>query len=189
MKKQHNTIAVLIGLFILVSTTILSAQEYALTITVIDEESKDPLEGVTVLITPCDCGGISNTSGIFSKRLQKGAYNLSIEYLGYGTQTLKVELSKNQSISVQMPVEEEQLSEVVLLAKKRNQNVESPQMGVLELNIRDLIKVPTALGEFDVLKSITLMAGVNSSGDISNGVSIRGGSLIKLNVVRRCTCI
>ena len=76
-----------------------------------------------------------------------------------------------------MPVEEEQLSEVVLLAQKRNQNVESPQMGVLELNIRDLIKVPTALGEFDVLKSITLMAGVNSSGDISNGVSIRGGSL------------
>jgi hypothetical protein len=71
LKKQHNTIAVLIGLFILVSTTILSAQEYALTISIIDEESKDPLEGVTVLITPCDCGGISNTSGIFSKRLQK----------------------------------------------------------------------------------------------------------------------
>ena len=177
MKKQHNIIALLIGLFILVSTSILSAQEYALTITVIDEESKNPLEGVTVLITPCECGGISNTSGIFSKRLQKGVYNLSIEYLGYGTQTLEVDLNKNQTLSVQMPVEEEQLSEVVLLAQKRNQNVESPQMGVLELNIRDLIKVPTALGEFDVLKSITLMAGVNSSGDISNGVSIRGGSL------------
>jgi hypothetical protein len=55
---------------------------------------KIPLEGVTVLITPCDCGGISNTSGIFSKRLQKGAYNLSIEYLGYGTQTLEVDLIK-----------------------------------------------------------------------------------------------
>ena len=177
MKKQHNIIALLIGLFILVSTSILSAQEYALTIIVNDDESKNPLEGVAVLITPCECGGISNTSGIFSKRLQKGVYNLTIEYLGYGTQTLEVDLNKNQTISVQMPVEEEQLSEVVLLAQKRNQNVESPQMGVLELNIRDLIKVPTALGEFDVLKSITLMAGVNSSGDISNGVSIRGGSL------------
>ena len=76
-----------------------------------------------------------------------------------------------------MQVEEQQLSEVVLLARKRNQNIESSQMGVLELNIRDLIKAPSALGEFDVLKSISLMAGVNNSGDISNGVSIRGGSL------------
>ena len=122
----------MIGLFILVSTSILSAQEYALTITVIDEESKNPLEGVTVLINPCECGGISNTSGIFIKRLQKGVYNLSFEYLGYSTQTLEVDLNKNQTLSVQMPVEEERLSEVVLLAQKRNQNVESPQMGVLE---------------------------------------------------------
>ena len=61
----------MIGLFILVSTSILSAQEYALTIIVNDEESKNPLEGVTVLITPCECGGISNASGIFSKRLKR----------------------------------------------------------------------------------------------------------------------
>ena len=59
---QHN--ALLIGLFILVSTTILSAQD-TFRITIVDE-SKDPL-GVTVLITPCDCGGISNTSGILAK--------------------------------------------------------------------------------------------------------------------------
>ena len=90
---------------------------------------------------------------------------------------IKIDLINNQSFKVEMMIEDEQLSEVVLLAKKRNQNIETPQMGVLELNIRDLIKVPTVMGEFDVLKSITLMAGVNSSGDVSNGVSIRGGSL------------
>ncbi len=174
---KSNLTTVLIGLFVLVSTSLLFAQDYVLTISVLDQESKEPLEGVSVLISPCECGGISNSSGIFSKRLPSGAYELSIEYLGYGTQQLQINLDKNQSVSVQMLVEEEQLSEVVLLAQKRNQNVETPQMGVLELNIRDLIKVPTALGEFDVLKSITLMAGVNSSGDVSNGVSIRGGSL------------
>ena len=50
-------------------------------------------------------------------------------------------------------------------------------MGVIELNSRELVKIPAALGEFDVLKSLTLMAGVNNTGDVSNGVSIRGGSL------------
>lgn len=167
----------MVALFVLGSSKLLVGQEYSLTLNVSDQETKEPLNGVTVLITPCNCGGITNASGIFSKRLKEGIYQLSIEYLGYGTELLNVDLNKSETFVVSMLVEEEQLSEVVLLAQKRNQNVESPQMGVLELNVRDLIKVPTALGEFDVLKSITLMAGVNSSGDISNGVSIRGGSL------------
>ena len=59
-----------------------------------------------------------------------------------------------------MKVEEQELSEVVLLAQKRFQNTENAQMGIIELNSRDLIKVPAALGEFDVLKSLSLMAGL-----------------------------
>ena len=135
------------------------------------------MSGVTVIIPSCNCGGISNNSGIFTKKLAKGIYDLNIEYLGYGTQSITVKLIDNQTLKIEMQVQEQQLSEVVLLARKRNQNIESSQMGVLELNIRDLIKAPSALGEFDVLKSISLMAGVINSGDISNGVSIRGGSL------------
>ena len=158
------------GLFFLVPLSPILAQEYSLTLNVIDLESSQSLEGVTILISPCNCGGITNASGIFSKRLKGGNYNLIVEYLGYGSKEIKIDLINNQSFKVEMMIEDEQLSEVVLLAKKRNQNIETPQMGVLELNIRDLIKVPTVMGEFDVLKSITLMAGVNSSGDVSNGV-------------------
>ena len=33
------------------------------------------------------------------------------------------------------------------------------------------------LGEADVLKSMTLLAGVNNAGEISNGLSVRGGAL------------
>ena len=177
MKRRKTILTLFQGLFFLVSFSSILAQEYSLTLNVSDIENSQPLEGVTVLLSPCNCGGITNSSGIFSKRLKGGKYNLLVEYLGYGSKQLTVDLNSNQSFKVEMQIEEEQLSEVVLLAQKRNQNVETPQMGVLELNVRDLIKVPTVMGEFDVLKSITLMAGVNSSGDVSNGVSIRGGSL------------
>ncbi len=144
-------------------------QEYSLTLNVSDKETKDPLGSVTVIIDPCNCGGISNPSGIFSKRLKAYTYTLSIDYLGYKKEDVTVVLDKNITLDVAMETEEEQLSEIIVLAQKRNQNVESTQMGVFELNARDLIKIPTALGEFDVLRSITLMAGVNNSGDISNG--------------------
>jgi hypothetical protein len=152
-------------------------QEYVLTLSISDIDTKDPLSSVTVLLDPCSCGGITNPSGIFSKRLKADTYTLSIEYLGYRKEIRTVVLDKNTNLSITMETEEEQLSEIIVLAQKRNQNVESTQMGVFELNARDLIKIPTALGEFDVLRSITLLAGVNNTGDISNGVSIRGGSL------------
>ncbi len=164
------------GLSVLISP-LFAQEEFALTLTINDSEDQVPLEGVTVLIEPCGCGGITNVSGIFNKRLSAGTYTLTIDYLGYGQQILTIDLNKSQSLAVGMRVVEEQLSEVVLLAEQQNKNIERPQMGVLEIKVRDLIKVPAAMGEFDILKSITLMAGVNSSGDISNGVSIRGGSL------------
>ena len=57
---------------------------------------------------------------------------------------LYVILNKNQNLIVSMKVEEQELSEVVLLAQKRFQNTENAQMGIIELNSRDLIKVPAA---------------------------------------------
>ena len=143
----------------------------------IDQESENPLSGVTIIISPCDCGGITNLNGIFTKKLKQDNYSLNIDYLGYGSKNVMVDLNGNKTLTISMEVEEEELSEVVLLAQKRNKNIESTQMGVLELNIRELKKAPSALGEFDVLRSISLLAGVNNSGDVSNGVSIRGGSL------------
>ena len=153
------------------------AQQNTLTLSITDSETKDPLSSVTILIDPCSCGGITNDSGLLTKRLKPDSYTLIIEYLGYRKEIVKVVLDKNKTLNVLMKAEEEQLSEIIVLAKKRNENVESTQMGVFELNARDLIKIPTALGEFDVLRSITLLAGVNNTGDVSNGVSIRGGSL------------
>ena len=166
-----------LSILILNSFYIIYGQEFSLTIKVVDESDQKPLDGVTVLISPCQCGGITNSNGIFSKKLKKENYTLTLDYLGFASEIIKVDLSRNQTILTSMKAQEEELSEVVLLAQRRFQNTENAQMGVIELNSRELIKVPAALGEFDVLKSLTLMAGVNNTGDVSNGVSIRGGSL------------
>ena len=174
---KYSLHACFLWILLLGGLTSAYGQEYALSVSVTDQETNEPLSGVTVYITQCECGGITNPSGLFVKRLASGTYDLTLDYLGYATQQIKVQLSANQTVKAAMEVVQEQLSEVVLTAKKRNQNVESPQMGVFELSSRELAKMPAALGEFDVLRSITMMAGVNNAGDISNGVSIRGGSL------------
>ena len=156
-------------------STLIYGQDYTLTVKVVDQSDNSPLDGVTILLDPCKCGGITNTNGIFSKKLKKDSYSLQIDYLGYRSVSINKDLNKNETILISMEVQEEELSEVVLLAQKRFQSTETPQMGVIELNSRELVKIPAALGEFDVLKSLTLMAGVNNTGDVSNGVSIREG--------------
>ena len=155
----------------------LMAQEYDLTLSVTDFETGEPLSSLTVLINSSNVGGITNSEGIFSISLPAKEHTLFLEYTGYKSTQLIIDLNKNTSISVKMNVFEEQLSEVVVLAKKMNENVETPQMGVFNITAEELVKIPSAFGEFDVLKSMTLMAGVNNAGDVSNGISVRGGSL------------
>ena len=155
----------------------LKAQEFDLTLSLEDSETGTPLSGLTVLINSSNGSGITNSEGIFSTSLPANDYILSLEYAGYKNKKLTVNLDKDIFISVEMDVFEEQLSEVVVLAKKINENVETAQMGVFNITAKELVKIPSAFGEFDVLKSITLMAGVNNAGDVSNGISVRGGSL------------
>lgn len=152
-------------------------QEYELSFKVVNELTNKPLEDVNIFIEPCSCGGVSNSSGQFSINLPKGDYQVSFTYIGFNDNLQNIVLNKNLLLDVQLNENEEKLSEVVIRAKKVNDNLESPQMGVLQLKAEDLVKIPAAVGEFDVLRGMTLLAGVNNSGEMSNGLSVRGGSL------------
>ena len=164
-------------LFTLLISFISKAQEYELELVVLDSENEIPLESVNILIDSPKGGGITDSKGVFKIKLPSRDYKLSLEYLGYANEELFISLNKNVSLVVKMEVFEEKLSEIIVRAKNLNQNVETPQMGVFNITSEELVKMPSAFGEFDVLKSMTLMAGVNNAGDVSNGISVRGGSL------------
>ncbi len=151
--------------------------EFTLSFEVLVAETGLPLDDVQIAITPCACGGVTNPSGRFSINLPEGTYTATLSYIGFQNQVMTIELNKGTIITAQMEEAEEQLSEVIVRAKKRLSIVETPQMGALQLDAKDLKKIPAAVGEFDVLRGMTLVAGVNNAGEVSNGLSVRGGSL------------
>lgn len=155
------------------------AQEpvYKLTLNVMQQGSGVPLENAQIAITPCSCGGIVNKEGVFSIELSEGTFTITISYVGFKNQTERIVLDKNSKLNIFLFEQTEELSEVVVRAKRINENLDSPQMGVLRIDASELKKLPSALGEFDVLRSATLLPGVNNAGDVSNGISVRGGSL------------
>lgn len=174
--KVKLTFSVMICLF---STLFLMGQasEYKLSLKVIDKQLNNPLKNAEIFILPCECGGVSDEDGLFNIILPEKEYKISISYLGYTDNIQTITLSTDFSLEVALSENEEQLSEVVITAKKINDNLESPQMGVIQLKSNDLKKIPAAIGEFDILRGMTLLAGINNAGEISNGVSVRGGSL------------
>ncbi len=163
--------------FALFNFSVVEAQEYALSFEVLAEATGLPMDDAQIAITPCACGGITNSQGRFSISLPEDNYNVTVSFIGFQDYRLQINLNESKIITVQMVEQEEQLSEVVVQAKRRLTQIETPQMGALQLDAKDLKKIPAAIGEFDVLRGMTLVAGVNNAGEISNGLSVRGGSL------------
>ncbi len=175
---MKNQIELFLGfILVLCLANTLSGQEHTLSLQILDNATGLALESAEVVIQPCACGGITNASGRFNMSLPQDRYTITISYIGYRSEVRELNLNRTQFLKVELLETEEQLSEVIVRAKRINDNIELPQMGALQLGTQEIKKIPAGLGEVDVLRSMTLLAGVNNAGEISNGLSVRGGAL------------
>ncbi len=68
------------------------------------------------------------------------------------------------------------LQEVVISGKQNDENVSRVDMGVEKLSMKTIKKMPTLMGEVDVIKAIQLLPGVQATSEGGSGFSVRGGS-------------
>lgn len=94
----------LLLLVFLSSTLSLFAQKSSISGKVIDKETKETIPYASISIKENDAiinGGISDENGLFSiKGLEQKEYNVEIQFIGYKTQTLKVNLSSNREVNL-----------------------------------------------------------------------------------------
>ena len=60
-------------------------------------------------------------------------------------------------------------------AEAANANVERVEMGVAKLPVKTIKKLPAFMGEVDIIKTIQLLPGIQSGGEASSGLYVRGG--------------
>ena len=117
----------------------------------------------------------SNEYGFFAISLPKGKYDLRISYVGYEEKRIPIAL--NESISIPVFLESKnQLADVVVESKRKDDNLIKAQMGTETLNMKSISRVPVLFGEKDVLKTIQLLPGVKSAGEGNSGFFVRGGA-------------
>ena len=152
-------------------------KRYTISGTVLEASSNESLIGVTILVQPLRSGVVTNEYGFYSITLPEGDYTLQISYLGYRSVNQNITLSENIRLNIQMEEEAEQLEEVVVTENVEKLDIRKPQMSVNTLSIETIKKIPTILGEVDVIKSILLLPGVSNAGEGASGFNVRGGAV------------
>ena len=68
------------------------------------------------------------------------------------------------------------LNEVDVIASEGARMQEQVQMSKMEVPIKQLKSLPAILGEVDIMKTLQLLPGVQSGGEGTSGLYVRGGS-------------
>ena len=165
----------LLFLFLLVSSFFLFAQKSIVVSGYIeDAASGEKLISAIVYAPKSVIGEETNNYGFFSLNLPKGEQKLTVSYAGYAPLELNLDLRSDTSITFRLKSIE--LETVTISAKKQDRIENKVQMSQVTVPIEQIKKLPSLLGEVDVLKALQLLPGVKSGGEGQNGLYVRGGS-------------
>lgn len=141
-----------------------------------DAANGEELLYVNVYAQEVKMGTTTNLYGFYSITLPKGTHTLSFSYLGYQTNKKTIDLKGNFEMNVELQPESETLDEVVVVGEAENEAVESVVMSRIDVEIEQVKKLPSLLGEPDVIKTIQTLPGVTSAGEGTSSFFVRGGS-------------
>lgn len=157
------------------NSTVDSGDKFTVSGYVVDAETGESLIGANVYVqNQPSTGTITNAYGFYSISLEAGEHTLVFSYLGYEKLERNVQLTENTRLNISLR-EGVSIEEVVVKASAQSRNVESNDMGRVELGIEQIRSIPAFMGEVDVIKAIQLLPGVSSVGEGNSGFYVRGG--------------
>ena len=142
-----------------------------------DAKSGETLIGATVYIQEIGLGTSSNEYGFYSITIKPGSYKVEYAYLGFQSQIRDVNLDANVTLDIELSEAASQLEEIVITSEPEDVNVTNIEMSVNKLDISTIQKMPTLLGEVEIIRSIQLLPGVTTVGEGATGFNVRGGSI------------
>lgn len=140
-----------------------------------DSNSGESLPGANIGIVELKRGVNANGYGFYSISVPKGNYTVKVSYLGFETQLITLDLKADKKLDIEMIPKGITTKEIVIKDTRKDENVKSTEMGIHQLSMETIKKLPVIMGEVDVLKSLQLLPGVSSAGEGQSGFYVRGG--------------
>lgn len=158
----------------LLFSTSLFAQKLTVYGSVKDATTGENLIGAVVIIKETNQVVTTNSYGFYSVSPHSGKCTIECNYLGYSVFTKLLEIGKNIRLDIELTPQIKSLDEV--LVKGNHSTVNSTSVSKNVIGISRIKSIPSMTGEPDVLKSLQLLPGVQTAGEGSANLSVRGGS-------------
>jgi ferric enterobactin receptor len=164
-------------LFLVCCTTIVSAQQVAVSGIVREINTNQPIVGASVAILETGLGGITDSLGRFTVFFPAREVWLSVSHTGHFTKNISLPPIANTNLVVFLDEKINELEALTVSGVGATQNIRQLQMGVTALSIKSVKKLPTLLGEVDIIKGVMTLPGVTTVGEGATGFNVRGGNI------------
>lgn len=141
---------------------------------VLDGKTGEPLVGAVVYNIKLEKGASTNSVGEFQFDLPAGDHQLRISYVGFESATLRIKLIEDGNADFELFEESLSIGEVTVLGQEAD--LPRAQMSMVQMSSKEIRQLPALLGEVDVLKGLTMLAGIQTVSELSSGFNVRGGN-------------
>ncbi|MFT4686688.1 MAG: hypothetical protein ACI92C_002702, partial [Neolewinella sp.] len=142
-----------------------------------DLSSGESFIGATVQVENNTAAAATDIDGNYELKLRPGTYTMVISYVGFGANRRDIKVSGSGKYDIALGAAGTNLQEIVVTEQGADANVNRVQAGVQRLDLASLEKLPTFMGEADVVKALLLSPGVSSIGEGASGFNVRGGEI------------
>lgn len=135
----------------------------------------EPVAGAVIYNVNTSQGVATDPLGFYSFEIPSGKNTLKISCVGMMETTRQVMMYTAGKLDIDLKEKVIALREVIV-ESERGANLSGTQMGLEKLDMKTMKQVPVAFGELDVLKVVLTLPGVQTVGESSTGLNVRGGS-------------
>lgn len=138
--------------------------------------NNEALIGATVSAPETGIGTITNENGYYTLSLPEGEHTLQATYVGYATTSRTIVVAgTGQNVSFILEPASNELKVVEIQASSLQQKLNDTRMSVESLSSREAKLLPALFGEVDLVKTLQLKPGIQSGGEGTSGLYVRGG--------------
>jgi len=166
---------IFLSLTFILTASLQAQKKYTVSGFVKDSETGESLPSANVVVLETKQGASTNTYGFYSLSLNEGTYTVSVSYLGFQEYTQKVTLKSDQRININLQPKSIQAKEVEITDTRIGNNLQTTDMGRVEVSVEEMKKLPAFFGEVDLVKIVQLLPGVKNAGEGNTGLYVRGG--------------
>ena len=162
-------------LLVVSCTGSMAQQRLRLSVVVRDGANKKPIPGASLFIAETNVGARADSAGVITLNHAPGVLTVYVSAVGYLKGRETIVLDFNKRVEYYLQPRSTDLDEVDVRAMRADKNIKTVQMGQIQLSMPELKRMPVVLGEPDILKALSLQAGVTTAGEGAGGFNVRGG--------------